>query len=97
MANAILTKRSPFELLTSYLNMLGGVEDQHGDYHSAEGTFSVSLDNPETADFTHFVDCPSCGDDDDMIVLKFSKEFEGRLVSFYEHTCTGCTRRQYSV
>lgn len=97
MTNTIVTSRStPFEFLINYLNMLGGFEDEYANWHSQEGSLSVSRYQPGP-DYDHCLPCSKCGLDSEMIVLAFSKEFEGRLISFFEHTCTKCTERQYSV
>jgi hypothetical protein len=95
MTNTIVTTRTtPFEFLMNYLRMLGGSAGQYGDY-SNKG-ISVSREVVSDDHGVPYAEC-RCGEEDDLIALKFSKEFDGRLISFVEYTCEKCGERQYGV
>lgn len=96
MTNTIVVQRasSPFDFLMNYLYMLGGSPD----FTNTAG-ISVTPEGISDHDGVPYVHCSHCGEeyDDDMLALKFQKEWEGRLISFVEYTCTRCGERQYGV
>lgn len=87
MTNAIFTHRtSPYDFLLDHMHMVGS---------PAQDT-SVTVLRELAPDDSHPM-C-ECGNGyEDFITLRFEKEWQGRLMSFIEHTCVDCGRRQYVV